>query len=162
MRMKLSDIKIREDFANSTPRKEKIENCRNHWNAYHTQDRDIVVNKRGVLLDGYVQYLVLKEEKIDEVCVKVYGDAEYHEPITYVFGTHFNGNGKKEYTWRVPKAWGRFRRIVRPGDHIQCSTANGIQTIVVTRVEKLCDPPVNGKIRRVKKDEIVRNGQLLK
>ena len=31
-RMKLSDIKISEAFANSIPSEEKLNECRNNWN----------------------------------------------------------------------------------------------------------------------------------
>ena len=70
-RMKLSDIKISEAFANSVPREEKMNECRNNWNKWNRQDRFIVVNPDNVLIDGYIQYLVLKENKIDEAEIKI-------------------------------------------------------------------------------------------
>ncbi len=38
-KMKLSDIKIKESFAITTPNEEKMRECRNNWNIYHRQDR---------------------------------------------------------------------------------------------------------------------------
>ena len=60
-RMKLSDIKISEAFANSIPSNKKLNECRNNWNQWNRQDRYIVVNRENELIDGYIQYLVLKE-----------------------------------------------------------------------------------------------------
>ena len=58
-RMKLSDIKITDAFANSIPSEEKLNECRNNWKQWNRQDRYIVVNPDNVLIDGYIQYLVL-------------------------------------------------------------------------------------------------------
>ena len=70
-RMKLSDIKISDAFANSIPRVEKLNDCRNNWNLWNRQDRYIVINPDNVLIDGYIQYLVLKENNVEEVEVKI-------------------------------------------------------------------------------------------
>ena len=70
-RMKLSDIKISEAFANSIPSNKKLNECRNNWNQWNRQDRYIVVNSYNVLIDGYVMYLVLKENNVEEVEVKI-------------------------------------------------------------------------------------------
>ena len=69
--MKLVDIKISEAFANSIPSEEKMNECRNNWNQWHRQDRYIVVNPDNVLIDGYIQYLVLKENNVEEAEVKI-------------------------------------------------------------------------------------------
>lgn len=74
--MKLSEIKISNAFAVTTPREDKVNACREYWEENHEQDRDIVVNKDNVLVDGYVQYLVLKEKGIEEVFVKKLGKKE--------------------------------------------------------------------------------------
>ena len=58
-RMKLSDIKISDAFANSVPSEEKLNECKNNWNQWNRQDRYIVVDHDNVLIDGYIQYLVL-------------------------------------------------------------------------------------------------------
>ena len=62
--MKLSDIKIKDSFANSNPQIRKIEECRNYWNENHEQDRYLVVNHKDELIDGYIQYLILKENNV--------------------------------------------------------------------------------------------------
>jgi len=70
-KMKLSDIKIKESFAITTPKVEKMEECRNNCNTYHRQDRYIVVNNDKELIDGYIQYLVLKENGVEEADIKI-------------------------------------------------------------------------------------------
>ena len=69
--MKLSGIKISDAFANSIPSDEKMNECRNNWNQWHRQDRYIVVNPDNVLTDGYIMYLVLKENGIEEAEAKI-------------------------------------------------------------------------------------------
>lgn len=68
--MKLSDIRIKDSYTATTPRKEKMKECRDFWNENHKQDRYIVVNHDGVLVDGYIQYLILKENGIADAFVK--------------------------------------------------------------------------------------------
>ena len=70
-RMKLADIKISEAFANSIPNEEKMNECRNNWNQWNHQDRYIVVNTGNVLIDGYIQYLILMEYKEEYAEVKI-------------------------------------------------------------------------------------------
>ena len=52
--MKLSEIKISNAFASTTPREDKVKVCRNYWEENHEQDRDIVVNKNNMLIDESV------------------------------------------------------------------------------------------------------------
>ena len=75
--MKLSEIKISNAFASTTPREDKVKVCRNYWEENHEQDRDIVVNKNNVLIDGYIQYLVLKENSVEEAFVNNLVKREY-------------------------------------------------------------------------------------
>lgn len=64
--MKMSDIIIPESFAQTHPRKEKINDCKEHWVKTGRQNKYIVVDKENRLTDGYVMYLVLKEFGADE------------------------------------------------------------------------------------------------
>ena len=52
--MKLSDIKIKDSFANSNPQNRKMEECRHHWDENHEQDRYLVVNHKNELIDENV------------------------------------------------------------------------------------------------------------
>lgn len=57
----LDKIKIPQSFANSTPKPHKYGICAEHFSKTGKQDRPLVINHNGVLIDGYIQYLVLKE-----------------------------------------------------------------------------------------------------
>ena len=57
----LSDIIISEPFASSKPRISKLTKVRNYYLEYGGIDKPIIVNQKNILLDGYIRYLVLKE-----------------------------------------------------------------------------------------------------
>ena len=123
-KMKLSDIKIRESFLNSTPSQVKYQKKKEKWLRTGRQDRYIVVDKEGYLDDGYITYLILKEFGIEDVKViksrpwashvgnrKIKEPAYRTERTTYVWGVHPNSSDKKLYVWRVPNdnRWNEFR-----------------------------------------------------
>ena len=169
--MKLSDIKVKDAFINSQPRPEKMEECRYIWDLYQCQDRYIVVNPDGYLVDGYVQYLVLKENGCDEAIVKkswkkrkiwkriskdkIRNGYNYrNKPTTYVYGQHFNrkkGYKSQEYMWRVPlyKSINGFEKDLCIGDVLLVETKTGIKAIEVTRIERLEKCPVDIPVRKV-------------
>lgn len=62
-------IKIPASFAKSKPRIKKMEECRKFYETHGVQDRYIVLNKNNYCIDGYIMYLVLKEQ--GEQCVEV-------------------------------------------------------------------------------------------
>lgn len=173
-RRKLSDIKISESFANTTPIKEKMNECRCYWNEFHSQDRYVVVDHDGVLIDGYVQYLILKENNIEEAEIKISHckkkkrsrrnnndliTLSYKEKTTtYIFGTHPNSNCTKEFVWRVPVSWGSWAENIEVGDTVLCQTKFGFSPVIVTRVEILDKPPIEMRIKKVGKKEIRRDG----
>lgn len=176
-RMKLSDIKIRESFLNTIPIKEKMDECREYWNEYHSQDRYVVINHDGFLIDGYIQYLVLKENCIEEAEIKIShckkkkwrrkNNRELIVPsykeknTTYIFGTHPNSNCTKEFCWRVTENWGSWADNIEIGDTILCQTKFGISPVIVNRVERLETPPVEMRVKKVARREIRRNGLIV-
>ena len=162
--MKLSDIKISSSFAATLPKEEKLNTCREYWNKNHKQDRDIVVNKDGILVDGYVQYLVLKEASVEDVNVKVQGrkkinkrsmKKEYVEPVyknsttTYIYGVHPNAKLQKEYVWRVPNSWKGWENDLLPGDVILVRTQYGVKPIKITNIEWRDKCPVDMRVKKV-------------
>ena len=175
--MKLSDIKISESFANSVPNDEKMNECRNNWNQWHRQDRFVVVNPDKVLIDGYIQYLVLKENNIEEAEVKIstrrkkrwyrkntedWNAPHYrNETTTYVYGKHPNSNCDKEFMWRVPASWTSWAENIEIGDIVLCKTKFGFSPVVVSRVEFLDEPPVDMRVKKVARREIRRNGMVV-
>ena len=174
-RMKLSDIKISEVFANSIPSEEKLNECRNNWNQWNRQDRYIVVNSDNVLIDGYIMYLVLKENNVEEVEVKIstkrkkrwyrknmedWNVPHYrNEATTYIYGVHPNSENKKEFVWRVPKSWSElgWEDGLNIGDEILVTTKFGIKPVVVTKIEISDKCPVDFRVKKVVRREIRRN-----
>ena len=171
-RMKLSDIKISDAFVNSIPSDEKLNECRNNWNQWNRQDRYIVVNPDNVLIDGYIQYLVLKENNVEEVEVKIstrrkkrwyrknmedWNVPHYrNEATTYIYGVHPNSKSGNEFVWRVPKSMTWFSENVQVGDSILCQTKFGIAPVIVTKVEVLDKCPVDFRVKKVASKEIRR------
>ena len=69
-RMEISEIKISDSFKATIPNERKITACRKYWDENHEQDRYIVVDHNNVLIDGYIQYLILKEKNVNVAEVK--------------------------------------------------------------------------------------------
>lgn len=164
MWMKLSNIRISSNFANTTPRPEKMAECRNYWNENRTQDRPLVVNHHNYLIDGYIQYLVLKENGIEDAVVVISNTRKKcwerktrngntsnykNQPTTYVYGKHVGKHNNKEYVWRVPKKWVGWTAIHKVGDVVYVNTEHGNKPIVITRIETLSTCPVNLRVKKV-------------
>lgn len=163
-RIKIADIKIKESFAKSIPKNNKIKKCRNFWDTYHQQDRYIVINHEGVLIDGYIQYLVLKENGIEDAEIKISNrrkekwcrknmktiiPAYRNKTTTYIYGIHPNSTNKKERVWRVPNSWTGWENDLLPGDKILVTTKHGLSSLIITRIEWLDKPPVDIPVRKV-------------
>ena len=167
--MKLSDIKISETFMNTIPKEEKLEECRKNWSMNHRQDRYLVVNKNNILIDGYIQYLVLKENNVDEAEVKISSRRkkrwhrkplkqnfipQYRDEITtYIYGIHPYSEHKKEFVWRVPKTWSEagWEDGLSVGDSILVDTKFGTRMVKITKIEFLDECPVDIPVKRVVK-----------
>ena len=120
-----------------------------------------------MLIDGYIQYLVLKENNVEEAEVKIstrrkkrwyrknvkdWNIPHYkNEATTYVYGVHPNSENKKEFVWRVPKSWSDagWEEELFAGDKILVDTKFGIKPIIVTKIETLDKCPVNMPVKRV-------------
>ena len=116
--MKLSDIKISDAFARTHVSERKLQKCRDYFEKFEKADRDIVLSSNNILIDGYIMYLVYKENNIEEVEVKV--KSTYRDyPTTYIYGKHVNGSNKV-YVWRIPHDrkynWDKFITLIEPGD----------------------------------------------
>ena len=175
-RMKLSEIKIKESFSNTTPSEEKMDECRHNWRMYGKQDRYIVVNHNNELIDGYIQYLILVEHNEEYAEVKIshcrknrwkrkntknwlvprYKD----NPTTYIYGTHPNSKDVREYVWRVPESWDGWVDNVQIGDTIMCATKFGYAPVLVSRIVVLDKPPINIPIKKVCSRKIRKNEEL--
>ena len=173
-RRKLNEIIIAESFANTEPNPNKVEACREYYRKNGVQEKPIVVNRTGVLIDGYIQYLVLKEnnEETGIVIQRKYipknkKEREYFEPAyrtertTYIYGIHPNSVSKKERVWRVAKSWGNWADNIKVGDLILCDTKNGNRQVKVTKIETLDEYPVNKVVKKVARRNFIRDGILV-
>lgn len=171
MRIKLSDIIINKSFTETTPKEEKMIECREFWRYEGKQDRPIVLNKKNMLIDGYVMYLILmehKEEYADVVYKKKHNRhyeklPKFEQPYkntstTYIYGVHPNSNCSKEFVWRVPASWGDWADNVEISDTVLCQTKFGFAPVVVTKIEVLDKCQVDFRVKKVAKREIRRNG----
>lgn len=170
--MKLSDIRIKKSFENSTPNDYKIAQCREYWKQHHLYNHDLVVQNNGYLVNGYIQYLVLKENGVEDVIVKDFDKKvnrksnirknskkktkSYRDTETlYVFGIH--PRGTKERVWRVPNKFQKeWEEILNVGDILMVKTKRGNALIKITRIERLSECPVDIPVKRVVK-KITKN-----
>ena len=164
---KINDIIISDNFRRTVPKEHKMQECRDAWNMYHGQDRAIVVDKNNILIDGYIQYLILKEKGIDDAQIilsnkkklkyKRYNMKNHsipyyiNNPTTYLYGVHRNnrtGEMSKEYVWRLSnfKTYEAFDCF--PGDRMIVDTKYGIKTAIITKIETLDRCPVNHKVKK--------------
>ena len=158
--MRLENIKIKESFTATNPKDEKVAECKEYWNNHHKQDRYIVVDHNNILIDGYIQYLVLKEAGIEIVEVKISDKKRkkwsrkrrvpkqskpkkltYRESnTTYVFGSLLYSKSKKERTWRIPNSWtDEHIADINIGDVVLVHNRKELSPIIITRIEKIND-----------------------
>lgn len=162
MTMKLQDIIIPTIFAESTPRKHKLDECRYWWNNFGTMDRYIVVNDFNVLIDGYILYCVLKEngysgnisvkrsnvkkKKWRRKNIKISNDSDLN-PMIYVYGKHCNND--KEYCWKILPKHSKDINNYDIGDKCLVQTIKGQQWVTITRILKSDQCPLDIPIKNV-------------
>lgn len=158
-KIRLLDIIITEAFANSHPSDEKVQKYRKEFAKTGKQSKFLVINKYNVLIDGYIQYLILKENGIEEAeyirTRKRHCNNYRYENTTYIFGKHPNYD--KEFVWRIPKyskEWNVFKNNIQVGNKIFCYTKYGVKPVIVTRVEKLKECPTDLRVKKVAKCNI--------
>ena len=163
-RIKLDEIIIPKSFLESKPSEIKIEKYKNKWKKYNKQPKPLIVDEDNVLIDRYIQYLILKELGYEEGNYLARHESKkekssYRDILTtYVYGVHPNSNCTKEFVWRVPKSMTWFEENVQVGDNILCQTKFGIAPVVVTKVETLDKCPIDFRVKRVAKCMIRRDG----
>ena len=171
MRMKLSDIIINKSFTETIPKEEKMIECREIWRYEGKQDRPIVLNKKNMLIGGYVMYKVLMEHKEEyaEVIQRNKKHNRRYEKLpkfeqpyknistTYIYGVHPNSNCSKEFVWRVPASWGNWADNLQIGDTVLCQTKFGFAPVIVTKIEVLDKCQVDFAVKKVARREISRN-----
>ena len=152
-KIKLSDVKISNIFKNSPPNEWKMNRIRHNYIKYGVQDKPIVLNEDGFLIDGYARYLILKEfgEEYAKCIHKntIKKIPNYKEiPTYYIYGLHSGCD--KEFVWRIPRTRiDEFVGKVIPGDTVLVGTKNGTKSITVTKIELLDKPPIDKCIKKV-------------
>lgn len=170
--IKLSEIKITSAFENTTPNPEKVQKYREYYAENQKQSKPILLDYNNVLRDGYIQYLILKENGIEEATIirkkkhkrlkkRKITPSYKNSKTTYIFGVHPNSKDNCQYTWRVPASWETWAENIEIGDTILCQTKFGFSPVIVNRVEILDKPPVDIRVKRVAKREIRRNGMIV-
>jgi hypothetical protein len=166
MKIKFSDIKITDGFAATIPSESKLEECRYNYNTYGKIDRWIVVDNTNTLIDGYIAYLVMKENGYtdEEIQVKQSnirkkrwyrkntenwsGLVQYKRiPTIYVYGKHHEDG--KEYVWRIPETKRELASEIVIGGNALVNTKHGNKVIMVTKVKELSECPVDGRVKKV-------------
>ena len=158
--MKVSDIQIPYSFKNSRPSAWKMDKYRDYWATDHKQLKPIMVNQSGWLKDGYIQYLVLRENGVEiaEIERKIPAPRKdpyyWHHRTTYIYAKH--PDSSIVYMWRVRNGWEDFDKNVRPGDAIYVSTKFGVKEVEVVDVKTLDECPVFWRVRKVASKKIMR------
>lgn len=140
MKTKLSDIKITNTFKATHPSPYKLLKCMAYYARHGKLDRDIVLTKDNVLVDGYVGYLTLKILEIKKwKCAR---DNSYQ---WYVQGKH--PNNEKVYTWKLPD-WLIIDGSpnVFKGKEYWIRTSNGKSAVKITKTFISNRPPVDCNI----------------
>lgn len=123
-------IKIPKKFSGSNPNDDKVAACRRFYRINHRLDRDIVVDENMELKDGYIGYLILKENHVSTVGVK----QKSFDKTTLVYGVH--PGVEKEYCWRVIDETEN-KHNLRVGSHAIVRTRFGDVEILVTKIESI-------------------------
>lgn len=163
--MKLAEIRIPKRFLETKPKEEKMQACRDYMDKHHKQSKPVVLDENNLLVDGYVQYLVLKEREIEDVNVKILKGFWKHEKdkddipkyrtemTTYIYGVfkRKDGSYSKQYMWRVPKSWSDngWERDVLPGDKIFVDSKGRNNIAIVTKIHRTETCPVDYPVKRV-------------
>ena len=166
--IKLSDIVISSAFAASVPSEQKVQKYKSRFAKTGKRNRYLVLDNENVLVDGCIQYLILKENNVEEAkyarCGKFCSNKKstYRtKTTTYVYGTHPNSKCTKEFVWRVPESWSEFTENIKVGDTIYCKTKFGVSPIVVSKIKvsDLC--PVDIPVRKVA-NKIIKHCEVIR
>lgn len=149
-RIKISSIKVPRSYQLSNPQRDKMNACRTYFRQNGRIDRDIVVNKSNTIKDGYIGYLVLKENGIEETdVIQLTGSNTYkNNPTLYVYAHHKYKS--KVYTWRMTSKT-KNAGDLKVGSRIIVETKNGTKAVIVDGFEVLNAPPVSTPVKRVVK-----------
>ena len=154
MKIELKDIIIPEKFAKSYPSDYKFNRIREKYRRGENIENDIIVNASGYLVDGYIRYLVLMENGIEQADVRIVPDTykpkekkkKKKKLSTYVYAKHYDSG--KMYVWRICGKT-KNKQYLEIGSTVLVNTQHGWKRVVVDKIEYSKKAPVEGKIRTV-------------
>ena len=170
--VKLSSIKIPKSYAATIPSEKKVTTKMKKYRKGKL--RDITINTDGFLINGYINYLILKENNVKDVDVNIVDikkndnsnvpESYRNTRTTYIYGKHPNDKSEKIYTWRIPNAesWKEFSEMILPDDLIFCKTKFGCSPVIVQAIQTVDKCPVEFPVKKVLSKKIIRNGKGLK
>ena len=167
--VKLSSIKIPKSYAATTPSEKKVRTKRKKYRKGKL--RAITINTDGFLINGYINYLILKENNVEDAEVNIVDikkndnsnvpESYRNTRTTYIYGKHPNDKSEKIYTWRIPNAesWRKFSETILPDDLIFCKTKFGCSPVIVQAIQTVDKCPVEFPVKKVLSKKIIRNGK---
>lgn len=167
--IKLSSIKIPKSYAVTTPSEKKVKTKRKKYKKGKL--RAITIHTDRFLINGYINYLILKENNVEDAEVNIVDikksdnsnvpESYRNTRTTYIYGKHPNNKSEKIYTWRIPnaKSWRKFSETVLPEDLIFCKTKFGCSPVIVQAVQTVDKCPVEFPVRKVLSKKIIRDGK---
>ena len=167
--VKLSSIKIPKSYAATIPSEKKVKTKRKKYRKEKL--RAITINTDGFLINGYINYLILKENNVEDAEVNIVDikkndnsnvpESYRNTNTTYIYGKHLNNKSEKIYTWRIPNAesWRKFSEMVLPDDLIFCKTKFGCSPVIVQAIQTVDKCPVEFPVKKVLSKKIIRNGK---
>ena len=92
-KVKVSDIIITDASAATNPSENTLNKYRNMWDKFNRQPKYITINENNILIDSYIQFLLLKEKGIEEAECLIRHTSKKNNintyknmPTTYVYG----------------------------------------------------------------------------
>lgn len=167
--VKLSSIKIPKSYEATIPSEKKVRIKRKKYRKGKL--RAITINTDGFLINGYIEYLILKENNVEDAEVNIVDikkndnsnvpESYRNTRTTYIYGKHPNNKSEKIYTWRIPneKSWRKFSEMVLPNDLIFYKTKFGCSPVIVQAIQTVDKCPVEFPVKKVLSKKIIRNGK---
>lgn len=165
--VKLSSIKIPKSYAVTTPSEKKVRTKRKKYRKGKL--RAITINTDRFLINGYINYLILKENNVEDAEVNIVDikkndnsnvpESYRNTNTTYIYGKHPNNKSEKIYIWRIPNKenWRKFSETILPDDLIFCKTKFGCSPVIVQAIQTVDKCPVEFPVKKVLSKKIIRN-----
>ena len=132
----IEDIKIFPWFEETPPNPEKVKRKDEYFQRTGPLPSEIILDREGRLLDGYISYLLLKEHGIKHVPVR-YGKRQIIKA--------YHRRGGKLYAWELPV---RLIDSVNTGDRVAVVTNGGVRCATVEVVEEYGGAERSGPLKK--------------